>query len=1704
MKKNTITEMNIVTYFTGSFLNNFLSRKVCLIGFLFLTVIDGFAQPGAMSNNTDVDGSYANNAMTLVGLGSNNQVFTYKEIANATTSSGTKFYQFNADAYFNTWNFNNPTYNSVQTASWSGGAGYNGNIKMNSTTSGSHYTFNIRRGSTSYANQSQAVLETSYSPTGINSYSTPSGIISGQTASGTVTLASALNTNEFLYVSWSTDGFASSANSGVVATTFSSGSTYNYNIPATLGGVTVTFYPFTSVSSSVPTFSDAPLLTLRMRSSTGENNTGAYSTYSVANLQFNGTTNSLWSVASNWNSGITPSITANLGTVIINANCTLDQNATVGSITVNVSTIFTASDATPRTLTIAAGGSITNNGTFTAATGTVAFAGTGTVTGTVGFNAVTLAGGVNFGLASTIGSAGSLQINAGGFVNTNAPAYGASSTLIYNSGDTYGRSTEWSATSGAGYPGNVQIGNGVSTTLDLGANSGAAIARRCAGSLKVSTGSTLSLNVTAMSQALTIKGKYTNSGATILSTVSGGDLKLEGDMDDNGTFTANTRAIFFEGANNQTINSTTDPLDIDVMRIGKSGGEVILAQNLLVDETADPIQFTTTTSVLNLNGKTATFGKSGTASGIIMNASSKIKGSASSSLSILGTGAFGTIYFDQTTPGTTNVLNSLTINRTSGTGTPGVILGTPLTVATTLAVVSTSTLNNGGNTLTISASGNNSVAGILAGAGALVKTGAGTLTLTAASGNNTANTYSGGTTINTGGSGTINLTGLTNITSTAITSPTQSVTFSTATPTNGTYQLFPGALSVGTQSFSHNANNTKVVTFNYSNSTVTVGSATITTGTINPTTYCAGASVSVPYTSSGTYSGTFTAQLSNASGSFGSPVTIGSGSSPITATIPSGTAAGTLYRIRVVNDNPAIIGTDNGTNIRVNALPSAPTASVSAQPTCTVATGTISVTLPTPRAGIAYTLTGTNPVVEEANSTTGTFSGLSAGVYSVTISNSDGCTSAATTGLTVNSQPATPSVPTASVSEQPTCTVATGTITVSAPANGSGITYTLTGTNPVVGATTNSNGTFSGLSAGIYSVTTTNAAGCTSDPTTGLTVNVQPATPSTPTITGSSTFCQGTMITLTSSATSGNQWYKDAVLIGGATASTLSVSTAGTYTVIVTVSGCSSAPSTGNTVSEGPAGETVWNGSAWDSGGVPTSQKTVRFTGNATITADLYGCSLTVDNNAVVTINTGVDVTLNGPLTVSSGSFTLNNDASLLQNSTQSNSGNIIVKRDSSLLMRQDYTLWSSPVASQNLFGFSPQTLTTRFYTYNQTSNLYSLTDMYTSGTLSGTSTFQVGRGYLIRMPNNHPTTPTRWAGQFTGVPNNGTKTVSLVTAGGGYTLVGNPYPSPIGINSFLSQNSIISSTLWFWRKTNGASGTAYVALTAGLNSGGQPTGLGEPSQTDDRFIQPGQGFFVKATTAGDLQFTNQQRFGVVDTFYRTNGVSVNTAPAVGRLWLHLKSNDVVVGAMAIGYREGATNDLDEAFDGKYINDSPLALTSFVQGEELSVQHRAVPFLNTDVVPLSFKTDAAGTYAIAINTFDGLFSGAEGQPIYLRDNLTGTVHDLNSGSYPFSAAIGAFTSRFEIVYQSSLNVSAPIFSANQVVVYANESNDFVINTGNTVMSSVKVFDIRGRLLYNYNEINATQTTVDVGQSNQVLLLQITAVTGEVVTKKVVR
>ncbi|MFN5334380.1 MAG: gliding motility-associated C-terminal domain-containing protein [Bacteroidota bacterium] len=273
------------------------------------------------------------------------------------------------------------------------------------------------------------------------------------------------------------------------------------------------------------------------------------------------------------------------------------------------------------------------------------------------------------------------------------------------------------------------------------------------------------------------------------------------------------------------------------------------------------------------------------------------------------------------------------------------------------------------------------------------------------------------------------------------------------------------------------------------------------------------------------------------------------GSTYQASTLFSGLTPNTSYTVTVRNTTSGCTAVSTALLVNpVPALPAAPTASVTVQPTCTTPTGTIVITAPT-GANLEYSINGTS---YQASTT---FSALTPNTYNVTVRNSsNGCVSTATS-LTVDPVPAPPVAPTISVT-QPNCTTPTGSIVIANP-TGSNLEYSINGT------TYQASDTFSGLVPNSYNVTVRNTTtGCISS-AIAQTINVAPGTPNTPvanvTVQPTCTVPTGTI--LISSPTGANLEYS----INGSTyqVATSFVNVApGTYNVTVrnTTAGCVSAP----------------------------------------------------------------------------------------------------------------------------------------------------------------------------------------------------------------------------------------------------------------------------------------------------------------------------------------------------------------------------------------------------------------------------------------------------------------------------------------------------------------------------------------------------------------
>ncbi|WP_439882733.1 putative Ig domain-containing protein [Pontibacter sp. MBLB2868] len=155
---------------------------------------------------------------------------------------------------------------------------------------------------------------------------------------------------------------------------------------------------------------------------------------------------------------------------------------------------------------------------------------------------------------------------------------------------------------------------------------------------------------------------------------------------------------------------------------------------------------------------------------------------------------------------------------------------------------------------------------------------------------------------------------------------------------------------------------------------------------------CAGQTVEVPYTVNAPFgtNNIFTAQLSDAAGSFTNPVMIGTLTSnvagTISATIPEAAAAGTGYRIRVVASSPTHTSTSNATDLTIRRLPVLSGISGD-QYTCT----SLKEYSVSPETGVTYTwkLSGGGTLTSIGNTASITWN--SAGTHTITVTPANTC-----------------------------------------------------------------------------------------------------------------------------------------------------------------------------------------------------------------------------------------------------------------------------------------------------------------------------------------------------------------------------------------------------------------------------------------------------------------------------------------------------------------------------------------------------------------------------------------------------------------------------------------------------------------------------------------------------------------------------------------
>ena len=432
-------------------------------------------------------------------------------------------------------------------------------------------------------------------------------------------------------------------------------------------------------------------------------------------------------------------------------------------------------------------------------------------------------------------------------------------------------------------------------------------------------------------------------------------------------------------------------------------------------------------------------------------------------------------------------------------------------------------------------------------------------------------------------------------------------------------------------------------------------------------------------------------------------------------------------------------------------------------------------------------------------------------------------------------------------------------------------------------------------------------------------------------------------------------------------------------------------------------------------------------------------CNLIINTGKTVTIKTGHYISINNNLTVN-GSLEIqhegvlymrNNDGSVVDN------GEIIIHKTSTIIKKNDYTYWSSPVKNailETVFSTSPQNSFYRFEAkyYSDTDNDNVDDDGNAWQRVSGN--MDAGRGYTAMAPNTNPFIEEQSV-IFEGEVNNGIINIPVdlsldeTNFIDDWNLIGNPYPSAISADLFLEDDNninLLNGSIYLWTHNTSANlengdmqyssddYAVYNVGTGGIKATSQgkiPTGR----------IASGQGFFVEAIQSGDIVFNNDMRLKLNNNnFFKTENTKKTKNQEKNRIWLNISNDQGAFSQILIGFFKDANKEIESKFDAfRLEGNSFISFYSIVEDQHLAIQGMK-SFTGEEIIPLGYSTRITELINLKIS-IDHLDGELTEEDIYLVDKLLQKTHNLKLLDYSFTIEKqGVFDDRFYIKFDSPL------------------------------------------------------------------------------------
>ena len=332
----------------------------------------------------------------------------------------------------------------------------------------------------------------------------------------------------------------------------------------------------------------------------------------------------------------------------------------------------------------------------------------------------------------------------------------------------------------------------------------------------------------------------------------------------------------------------------------------------------------------------------------------------------------------------------------------------------------------------------------------------------------------------------------------------------------------------------------------------------------------------------------------------------------------------------------------------------------------------------------------------------------------------------------------------------------------------------------------------------------------------------------------------------------------------------------------------------------------------------------------------------------------------------------------------------------------------------------------------------------------------------------------------FKGIPNDGTYTSSI--SQNNYSLLGNPYPSALDSEAFITDNlSAIKGTLYLY---NGSSDITHVR---GDYTGTYSTIVSGVTIGGGRYLPIGQAFFVTREDAGTgtITFKNTQRPTDIDLddtadILAKSNQNIKTKDKdifpILRLGFQIEidENYTYKREVAIAFR-GLTKDYENGFDGEMFDKKPSDLG-------LKIGERDYPFVISSVedfdvdleIPLLLELDRNGNVKFTINKLENI----EDIPVILNDRLTNNFYDLSKEDALLDLIEGTYSDRFFITFNDKvLSLEDALLKAGFTIFQDASAKELVVkNINNKNISNISIYSLTGKKIIELSDNEKLKNT----------------------------